>query len=130
VETGTVRETATARIALGDDGVLVVRIREDARQRPDDARANLDVAVSQTLGRRRPILVDITRCQPLDADTRHLYSGQTLVKGFTALALLVEASPLGQMIGNLYFRIARPGIPTRLFTAEAPAVEWLKGYIE
>jgi len=117
-------------MALGDDGVLIVRIRRDSRQRPADARENLDAALSETGGRRRPLLVDITGSPPLDAETRHLYSGQTLVAGFTALALLVEASPLGRMMGNVYFRIARPGIPTHLFVEENRAMEWLKGYRE
>src|SRR5436190_8484930 len=104
------RETATARIALGNDGILVVRVHKGARHQPGDARENLDAAVAETRGRRRPILVDITGTPPLDAETRHLYSGQTLVNGFTAIALLVEANPLGVMMGNVYFRIARPGI--------------------
>jgi hypothetical protein len=124
------RDTATARIGLGDDGVLIVRIRDGARQRPADAQENLDTALAEGSGKRRPLLVDITGSPPLDADTRHLYSGQTLVDGFTALALLVEASPLGTMMGNVYFRVARPGIPTYLFTDEVRAVEWLKGYLE
>lgn len=124
------RDTATARIGLGDDGVLIVRIRDGARQRPADAQENLDTALAEGSGKRRPLLVDITGSPPLDADTRHLYSGQTLVDGFTALALLVEASPLGTMMGNVYFRVARPGIPTHLFTDEARAVQWLKGYLE
>jgi len=124
------RETATARIGLGADGVLVVRVRKGAQQRPADARENLDTAVSETGGRRRPLLVDITGSPPLDAETRHLYSGQRLVTAFTALALLVEASPLGRMMGNIYFRVARPGIPTQLFVEEAQALTWLKGYLE
>ena len=123
------RESATARIALGHDGVLVVRIRKGAHQRPADARENLDLAMAEGTGRKRPLLVDITGSPPLDAETRHLYSGETLVAGFTALALLVEGSPLGLMMGNVYFRVARPGIPTHLFTDEGRAVEWLKGYL-
>ena len=54
--------------------------------------------------------------------------GWPLEAGFTALALLVEGSPLGVMMGNVYFRVARPGIPARLFTKETGAIEWLKGY--
>jgi hypothetical protein len=121
-------DTATAHIAL-DNGILRVCIRDDARQRPSDARENLEVALRATAGRRRPILVDITRCLPLDAETRHEYSGQRLVDGFTALAIVIEASPLGRMIGNIYLRIARPGIPTQLFTTDAHAVEWLQEYL-
>ena len=123
------RETATARIELAENGVLIVRIRKGATQKVTDARENLDAALAETQGRRRPLLVDITGSPPLDAETRHLYSGQTLVTGFTALALLVEASPLGRMMGNVYFRVARPGIPTHLFTDEPGAVQWLAGHL-
>ena len=76
------------------------------------------------------MLVDITGCPPLSAETRHVYSGQTLVAGFSALGLLVEASPLGRMMGNVYFRVARPGIPTHLFIEEDRAIRWLREYIE
>jgi len=120
-------DTATAQITL-DDGLLLVRIRDGAHQRPSDARENLSVALSATQGVRRPMLIDITKCQPLDADTRHVYSGQPLIEGFTALALLIEASPLGKMMGNVYLRVARPGIPTQLFTSEASAIDWLRGH--
>lgn len=123
------RETATTRITLGNDGLLIVRIRKGARQRPADARENLAAALSERNGRRHPLLVDIIGSPPLDAETRHLYSGQSLVDGFTALALLVEATPLGHMMGNVYFRVARPGIPAQLFINEARAIEWLKGHV-
>jgi hypothetical protein len=125
-----VRETDTAQIHLGNDGILVVRIRTGSHQKPADARENLAAAVAEAAGRRPPLLVDITGSPAtLDAETRHLYSGQTLVDGFTALALLVEASPLGRMLGNVYFRVARPGIPTHLFMDETAALEWLKGHL-
>jgi len=124
------RETATARIALGDDGIIVVRIHKGVRQRPVDARANLDAAIAEGAGRRRPLLVDITGIPPLDAETRHLYSGEAMNGAFTALALVVEASPLGMMMGNVYFRVARPGIPTHLFMDHHSAVKWLTGYLE
>ena len=97
--------TATALIAL-ENGIVFVRVRDGALMRPSDARENLTVALSQTDGTRRPILVDITKCPPLEAETRHVYSGQLLVDGFTALALLIEASPLGRMMGNMYLRVA------------------------
>ena len=121
-------ETKTARIGLNEAGLVIVRINDGAHQSLDDARENLAVAVSETGGTRRPILIDIRTAQPLDADARHHYSGQTLVDRFSALALLVDASPLGRMMGNVYLRIARPGIPTQLFADEARATAWLNGH--
>jgi len=123
------RETATAHIALGDDGVVSVRVRPGAEQSLADARENLGSALALREGVRRPLLVDIRKAAPLAAEVRHYYSGQVLVEGFSALGLLVEASPLGRMMGNVYFRVARPGIPARLFTDESQAVVWLREYV-
>jgi hypothetical protein len=120
-------ETATAHITL-DGGIMLVRIRAGTH-RPSDARENLTLALNATHGVRRPMLIDITRCPPLEAETRHVYSGQPFVEGFTALALLIESSPLGRMMGNVYLRVARPGVPTQLFTSEASAMDWLRGYL-
>jgi hypothetical protein len=123
------RETATAHIALGDDGVVSVRVRPGAQQSMTDARENLGSALALREGVRRPLLVDMRKAAPLDAEVRHYYSGQVLVEGFSAIGLLVEASPLGRMMGNVYFRVARPGIPARLFTDESQAVVWLREYV-
>jgi hypothetical protein len=121
-------ETKTARIALNDQGLLIVRIKDGAQQSLSDAKENLALAVSETRGARRPLLIDIRNAQPLEADARHHYSGQTLVEGFSALALLIEGSPFGRMMGNVYLRIARPGIPTQLFSDEVRALEWLSAH--
>ena len=118
-------DTETAAIHLDQDGLVIVKIRDNAYQSLEDAKKNLATAISATAGRRRPLLIDIRTAQPLDAAARHHYSGQTLVDGFSALALLVESSPFGRMMGNVYLRIASPGIPTQLFIDEPRAVEWL-----
>jgi len=41
---------------------------------------------------------------------------------------LIEATPFGRMMGNVYLRVARPGVPTRLFGDERLALGWLKGH--
>ena len=121
------RETNTALVGLGSDGVISVRIRTGAQQSLADAKANLGAALEARDGQRRPLLVDIRNALPLDAEVRHYYSGQVL-DGFTALAMLIDASPFGRMMGNIYLRVARPGIPTRLFTQPEPARAWLIAY--
>lgn len=119
-------ETRTARVELLPGGVVRTRILLGARQTLDDARDNLAASIAATGGQRRPLLVDISRCLPLDAEVRHYYTGRLLVESFSALALLIEASAFGRMMGNVYLRIARPGIPTQLFTDEPSALAWLE----
>ena len=60
---------------------------------------------------------------------RHYFTGEMLVESFTALALLVEATPFGRIMGNIYLRVARPGIPTRLFADEPGALTWLSKFL-
>ncbi len=119
-------ETSTAHIELTAAGYVVVRVHPGVVQSVEDARANLSAAIEACGGTKRPLLVDISRCEPLEPAVRHHYTGERLVHSFRALALLVEASPLGRMMGNVYLRIARPGIPARLFVREAEAVAWLE----
>ncbi len=123
------RRTATAHIELLPSGVVRTRIDAGAAQSLKDARDNLHGSIAECEGRRRPLLVDIMRCQPLQAEVRHFYSGKLLNDSFLALGMLVEASPVGRMMGNVYLRVARPGIPTRLFSDEDEALRWLSGFV-
>ena len=116
--------TATAVVELQDDRIITVRVKPGVAQTVPDAEKNLAAALELRKGERRPILVDIRDAVPLDADVRRCYSGEVLV-GFSALALLIKANPLGRMIGNVYLRVANTKIPTRLFTDEASALQWL-----
>lgn len=119
------RTTNTATIELDPRGLVITRIHEGASQSLADASENLAATVEICEGARRALLVDISRCQPLEPEVRHFYSGEVLVASFVALALQIEASPLGRMMGNVYLKIARPGIPTQLFTDRESAVRWL-----
>jgi hypothetical protein len=121
-------ETKTARIELSDEGLVIVRIKDGAYQSLADAEENLAVTVSATAGKRRPLLVDIRHARPLEAEVRHYYSGQTLVDRFSAMALLVDDATFGWMMGNVYLEVAKPGIPTQLYSDEAEATKWLNGH--
>ena len=118
-----------AEIKLRDDGIVIARIYPGTRQSLDDARAILSAAIDARNGRRRPIAVDISGCEPLPAEVRRHYSGDVLAKSFSAIAMLIEANLFGRMIGNIYLSIARPAIPTRLFSSEADALGWLRTFV-
>jgi len=60
---------------------------------------------------------------------RHYYTGEVLVESFLALAIVVEATPFGRMMGNIYLRVARPGVPTQLFPNQPAAIKWLRTYV-
>jgi len=118
-------ETRTARIELVDDRVVVARVG-DGVQTLDDARENLAACVRLAEPDRKPLLVDIRSARPLAPEVRHHYMGERLDGSFSALGLLVQGTPLGRAMGNVYLRIARPGIPTRIFAEERKAMAWVR----
>lgn len=118
-----------ADISVEQDGVhpiVAIRVRPGVQQSLADAQANVEVCIRAAGNRRCRLLVDIRRGEALSADVRHFYSGDKLIEWFSAMALLVNSSPVGRVMGNLYLRIARPGVPTRLFTEESAAMDWLR----
>lgn len=117
-------QTRTASIALDADGIVVVRIGEH-EQTLDDAKQNLAGAIAACAARKRPLLIDLQRARPAIPEVRRYYSGNVLVESFHALAILVDGRPVGRMMGNIYLRIAKVGIPTRLFADEPEARRWL-----
>jgi hypothetical protein len=122
----TKQQTRAAEIELSEEGPLVVRIRPDVDQTVGDANENLRVA-HEIAGDRRPgLLLDLRRARPLEAAVRHVYRAEKVDGFFSALAVVVPGHPLGRMMGNIYLRVAKLGVPTRLFEDSGDALQWLR----
>ncbi|HEX5069231.1 MAG TPA: hypothetical protein VFV78_03365 [Vicinamibacterales bacterium] len=124
-----IRHTRTARIETTPDGIVITRILADVDQQVSDAVENVAMSAEACGGRRAPIVVDLRQARALDAETRHYYSGRKLTDSFTAIALLVPVGAFGRMMGNLYLRVANPGIPAKLFDSEAGALAWVARFL-
>ncbi len=126
------KETRSARIERHASGVVIVRVL-GVEQTVEDARENVVVALELAGGScMAPLLVDIRNSAPLVSEVRHYYVGGALSNNFTALGLLVEPSPMGRMMGNVFFRmietanVGRDDVsPTQVFEDEEPAITWL-----
>ena len=73
-----------------------------------------------------PILVDMRRSGGATREARTYLGGPT--GKYAALALLV-GSAATQMIANFFIALNHPKIPTRIFTDEEKALQWLRGYV-
>ena len=118
------RNTRTARVEKSSEGIVITRILPEVRQSLSDAMENISVSAEACGGQRMPIVVDLRQAMPIDAETRHYYTGKQLTDFFTSMAILVPAGSFGKMMGNLYLRVANPGIPSRLFDSETEALQW------
>ena len=117
--------TPIATVELRSDGILWVKIREGAQQNMDEARAIVQACAKEAAGTKRPVIIDGRNTPPLDVETRHFYTGGPLFEQFAALALVLEATPMARLRANIYFRVAKPDIPFRLFHETDSAARWL-----
>jgi hypothetical protein len=120
------KKTKTALAELSSVGYVRVTIDKDTTQVLSDAVENLGAAIEACGTKKRPLLVDLRLALPIDPEARRYYSGRILVEHFLGLAMIVDISPVGKMMANVYLRVAKPQIPTKIFTDEEEATEWLK----
>ena len=71
------------------------------------------------------LLVNVGATQGMDRESRSYFQKATSLK---ATALLVR-SPVSRVIANLFIGLNKPAYPIQLFTSEAEAVEWLRGFL-
>jgi len=78
-------------------------------------------------GKKVCMLVDITRLSPMDKATRD-HVAKELPNYVTAIAAMSN-SILGRTLGNLFVALKGMPVPSKFFTDEKAALEWLKQYL-
>ncbi len=119
----------TAVCFLGEDGIIRIIVDQGAEEKLADAQDNMRATIALSGGRRRPILVDIRGMKAQDREARIYYAGPDAAQNSTAVALLA-GSRVSTIIANFFIALSKSIVPTRLFTVEDEALEWLKGYIQ
>lgn len=122
-------EMRTQKIWLREDGILQIHSFPGSEQELRDAEENIRAASLLAGGKRRPALVDLRKIKSMSREARLYYAGEETAKVESAAALLVD-SAVSRVIGNMFMGLNKPIIPTRLFTSEEEALQWLKGFLE
>jgi hypothetical protein len=115
-------------IWLADSGIVWVRTRLEADLTIEDAREIIAHLASEYGKVPRPVLVDISQMRSITREARSYFGGPETAAIETATALVVK-SHLSRAIGNFFIGINRSVLPTRLFSNEADAAQWLGGFL-
>jgi len=127
-ERGETAETSTTVQTMGEDGILYVRLKPGSQVTLDDAQASLRVTDELAGNRRIAVLVDARPARSITRDARIAFSDSESRRNTIAQAIVV-ASGVSRAMGSFFIGLNRPAFPVRLFTAEAEAVAWLKGFL-
>ncbi len=112
-----------------DDGIVRMKVKPNMQVNLQDVQASVRAVSEVCGGKRCPILVDMRGLMSMDREARVFLAGEETAKVESAAALLIS-SPLTRAIGNFFMGLNKPLIPTRLFTSEAEALVWLKGFLQ
>lgn len=118
-----------ARLWLGEDGIVRIIHVPGAEVTLEDAQETMAAYLKINKGKRRPLFVDTKTMKSLAREARKYYVGEEAAKVASAVAIIV-GTPVSRVLGNFYIGLSNPLLPSRLFSLEDEALEWLKGYIE
>jgi hypothetical protein len=93
----------------------------------DKAQAMIATRLKVCNGTPFPFFADVTRVKSIDREAREEFSKGDGIAMMPACALLIK-SPVNQILGNFFMFVNKPLIPTRLFTSQQDAFEWLEKF--
>jgi hypothetical protein len=118
-----------AKLWMGDDGIVRIIHIPGAEVTLEDAQETMAAYLKLNNGKRRPLFIDTKTMKSMTRETRQYYAGEEAAKVASAAAIVV-GTPVSRVLGNFYIGLSNPRLPSRLFSSENEALEWLKGYIE
>ena len=118
--------TASGKIRLLQEGIVHVHINPGHPQTPENARENLEVAMSFCQKGPRCVVLDLRGALPLSKETRAVYSDPKMSEFFRGLAMVVKTDRISQLMANVYMQVARMPFPIRLCFDFEEGTNWLK----
>lgn len=118
--------TRTSEIILEKDGILRTKIFEGVEIGLRDVQEYYAFTQKLTGGKKALVLIDGRAAFSITEEAR-AYAAEQANRTRVATALIVN-SAAARMLYNLYIQINKPQTPTRMFTDERTAIEWLKTF--
>ena len=119
-------QTQCAKTWLREDGIVQMVVFPGAVFTLVEAKQTLADIDQVSNGKLRPMLADVRNIKTIDRAARQEAAA---FEGVTSSAILID-SALGWFIGNIIIKFTDNVSRVRLFTSEAEAVAWLKGFLE
>lgn len=112
-------------LTLRVDGDGIVRLTWRSALRIDSALAERAMSLVDDLNgtTERPLLVDMTGTAQLTREARMVFGRRCSASRIA----LVGRSEVDRVIANFFLSVGRVPVPTRFFTSESAAIDWLGG---
>ncbi|MCW3072245.1 MAG: hypothetical protein JWO44_2135 [Bacteroidetes bacterium] len=115
-------------VELREDGIVHVKI--SSREEIDLPLAKKIIAAigKKCADRKRPVLLSSESFAAPTAEAR-AYMAKAEANPYSSASAYIARSLAEKLVTNAYIRFNKPARPTRMFTSETKALEWLKSFI-
>lgn len=121
-------ETTVFTIFIGEDQICRSIVKNKADVKIVDALIATEAVEKLFSGEKGPILVDIRKIKSITKEAREHFTMKNREPNVNAIGLLVK-SPLSMLVANFFLGINKSAVPTKLFTDEKKALEWLGKFV-
>lgn len=107
-----------------EDSIMVMTYANDVTIDFEVAKKMVSERLSVFKDESFPVLADARFIKFATKEARKYFSGEDGVKGITTLAILI-GSYVTVTIANLFIKLNRPPMPTKVFNTKDQAMKWL-----
>ncbi|MCB1191875.1 MAG: STAS/SEC14 domain-containing protein [Leptospiraceae bacterium] len=112
---------------IDEEGIIHSLFDPQTSDTLETAKENIEADKQLAEGKQLPLLVDIRNLKSQSREAQNYYADEEALKVLSACAILID-SGLSKVIGNFFIAVKKPKLPTRLFTSESEALQWLRQF--
>lgn len=118
------RDIGASILSLRSDGIMLISLKENVTLNLKDAEDMVRTFGEMADGKKLPLLFIAGIDASVNTEARY-YASSPEANRFTIASAFVVKSIAQKLLGNAYVTFNKPITPTRIFTNEADALEWL-----
>jgi len=122
-------ETSTAHISLLEGNIVKTQFKQDIEAGIEDIKQNHEVAQKIAKGKKHFVLLDVRGFATGSDKAKKFCASQDPMNYRIAVAALVDSLAV-RIRCNSFIKNNKPEVPTRVFSKEQEAIDWLKGFSE
>lgn len=115
-------------VALRSDGIVYVSINTNEDVEVKDVIEIVSALEQIGKGKKFPLLI-VTHKYTLPSPEARAYIATAESDPFASAEAYVIQSFSQKLVGNIYISFNKPARPTRIFTSEEKATEWLQAFL-
>jgi hypothetical protein len=122
------KEFDNISVAIREDGIAVLNIKVNTEIEVSHVKRIVETLGEIGGGKKYPLLI-VSEEFTLPTSEARSYIAKAEADPYASAEAYIIKSFSQKLVGNVYLSLNKPGRPTRLFTDEEKAVEWLKTFL-